>query len=75
MIFILSLVGLLVISIPSVQTHLANRLTKQINQNFDTHIKVESVSVVYDGSVNLNSFFVADHHSDTLFYAKKFKYK
>jgi len=69
----LSLVGLLFIRIPSVQTHLVNRFTVQINQNFETDIKVEGVSVGFDGSVNLNSFFIADHHSDTLFYAKKFK--
>ena len=73
MIVILSLVTLFVISIPSVQTHLANRLTQKINQNFETDIKVEGVAIGFDGAVNFASFFVADHHSDTLFYAKNFK--
>ncbi len=73
MIIILSLVGLLVISIPAVQTHLANRLTQKINQNFETEMKVETVAIGFDGAVNLSSFFIADHHSDTLFYAKNFK--
>ena len=73
MIIILSLVGLLVISIPAVQTHLANRLTQKINQNFQTEMKVEGVAIGFDGAVNLSSFFIADHHSDTLFYAKNFK--
>ena len=52
---------------------MALQLTDEINQNFQTEIKVEGVSVDYDGAVNLASFFVADHHSDTLFYAKNFK--
>ena len=73
MIFTLSLVGLLVISIPSFQMRFVNLLTEKINQNFRTEIKVEGVSVAFDGAVNLSSFFIADHHSDTLFFAKKFK--
>ena len=73
MIIVLSLVGLFVISIPAIQTQLANRLTKKINQNFQTEIKVEGVVIGLDGAVNLTSFFIADHHSDTLFYAKNFK--
>ena len=73
MIIVLSLVGLLLISIPAIQTQLANRLTKNINQNFQTEMKVEGVVIGFDGTVNLTSFFIADHHSDTLFYAKKFK--
>lgn len=52
---------------------MANKLTQEINHNFQTEIKVEGVSVGFDGAVNLASFFVADHHSDTLFYAKNFK--
>ncbi len=73
MIIFLSFVGLLVISIPAVQTHLTKRLTQKINQNFHTDMKVQGVDIGFDGVVNLTSFFIADHHSDTLFYAKKFK--
>jgi hypothetical protein len=73
MIIVLSLVGLLVISFPVVQTHLAHRLTKNINRNLQTEMRVEGVTIGFDGSVNLSSFFIADHHSDTLFYAKNFK--
>ncbi|MDA0201076.1 MAG: hypothetical protein O2806_04675, partial [Bacteroidetes bacterium] len=60
-------------SIPSVQNRLADRLTTKINRNYDTDIVVEGVSIGFDGAVNLASFFIADHHSDTLFYAKNFK--
>ena len=73
MIIVLSLVGLLLISFPGVQNNLANRLTKNINRNFQTEVKVEGVEIRFDGTVNLASFFIADHHSDTLFYAKNFK--
>ena len=73
MIIVFSLVGLLVISFPVVQTHMAHRLTQNINRNFQTEMRVEGVTIGFDGSVNLSSFFIADHHSDTLFYAKNFK--
>ena len=52
---------------------MARQLTEEINQNFETEMKVEGVSVGFDGAVNLASFFIADHHADTLFYAKNFK--
>ncbi len=73
MIIVLSLVSLLLISFPGVQNNLAYRLTKNINRNFQTEVKVEGVKIGFDGTVNLASFFIADHHSDTLFYAKNFK--
>ena len=73
MIIVLSLVSLLLISFPGVQNNLAHRLTKNINRNFQTEVKVEGVKIGFDGTVNLASFFIADHHSDTLFYAKNFK--
>lgn len=73
MILLLSLGGLLLFSIPSVQTHLVNRFTQKIYQNLETEIKVEGVAIGFDGTVNLASFYIADHHSDTLFYAKNFK--
>ena len=67
------MLGAIVLSIPSVQNRLADRLTTKINRNYDTDIMVEGVSIGFDGAVNLASFFIADHHSDTLFYAKNFK--
>ena len=70
---VLSLLGVLLLSMPSIQNRLADRLTRDINQNYDTDIVVEGVSIGFDGAVNLASFFIADHHSDTLFYAKNFK--
>jgi len=73
MIFVLSLVGFLVVSFPAVQNHLVDRLTKKINKNFQTDIKVEGIAIGFDGGVNMASFFISDHHSDTLFYAKNFK--
>ena len=72
-IIVLSLVTLWVLSIPSFQNNLAHKLTNEINKNFETEIKVEGVFVGFDGAVNLASFFIADHCSDTLFYAKNFK--
>ena len=73
MIVLLSLVGLFFFSHPSFQTKFVNRFTQKINQNFETDINFKGVEIGFDGSVNLNSFFIADHHSDTLFYAKNLK--
>ena len=63
----------LILRIPSVQNKLASRITKQINQNLQTEIRVKEVSIGFNGAVNFNSFFVADHQADTLFYADNFK--
>ena len=73
MILLLSLGGLMLFSIPVVQTYLVNRFTQKMYQNLETEMKVEGVAIGFDGSVNLASFYIADHHSDTLFYAKNFK--
>ena len=63
----------LILRIPSVQNQLASRITEQINQNLQTDIRVKEVSIGFNGAVNFNSFFVADHQADTLFYADNFK--
>ena len=73
MILLLSLGGLMLFSIPAVQTHLVNHFTQKMYQNLETEMKVERVAIGFDGTVNLASFYIADHHSDTLFYAKNFK--
>ena len=56
MILLLSLGGLLLFSIPSVQTHLVNRFTQKMYQNLETEMKVEGVAIGFDGTVNLASF-------------------
>lgn len=72
-IIVFLVVSLLVLGMPIVQSRLALHLTQKINHSIQSEIKVEGVSIEYDGAVNLSSFFLADHHSDTLFYAKNFK--
>ena len=42
-------------------------------QNLETEMKVEGVAIGFDGTVNLASFYIADHHSDTLFMQKTLK--
>jgi len=73
MILLLSLGGLMLFSIPVVQTHMVNHFTQKMYQDLETEMKVEGVAIGFDGTVNLASFYIADHHSDTLFYAKNFK--
>ena len=64
---------LVVLSLPFVQSRIANKIAAKINQNYSTAIRVDGVAVSSTGSIVLKSFFIADHHADTLFYAKNFQ--
>ena len=60
-------------NIPFVQSRVADGIVTKINENYNTDIRVEKVSIGTDGSISLKSFFIADHHADTLFFAKNFQ--
>ena len=74
----MSIIGLLLLvflllSHPYVQSQLANNLTTKINKDYKTDIRVDGIAIGLTGRVSLKSFFIADHHADTLLYAKNFK--
>ena len=74
----LSFLGIIIfafilLSTPFVQSRVADGLVTKINKNYNTDIRVEEVSIGTGGSILLKSFFIADHHSDTLFFAKNFQ--
>ena len=74
----LSFLGILIftsilLNIPFVQSRITDVLITKINENYNTDIRVEEVSIRTDGSILLKSFFIADHHADTLFFAKNFQ--
>ena len=63
---------LILFKIPFVQSRVTEGIVTKINDNYNTDIRVEEVSIGTDGSILLKSFFIADHHADTLFFAKNF---
>ncbi len=57
---------LILFSIPAVQTSVAKKLTKSIQERADVNISVGRVSFSYFGRIRLNDVYVEDHHQDTL---------
>lgn len=57
------------------QTNLANSLSNRINTNLDTDIEIESAKIDIKGNVQLYSFLIRDHKTDTLFFVEEFKVK
>jgi hypothetical protein len=61
------------LSLPFVQTQLAQCFTKTINKDFGTNISIDEVSVTVFGGVKLKKVLILDHHKDTLIYANRIK--
>lgn len=68
---LLILVTGIALTLPTVQTKIANYYTEKINAQYGTKINVEQVAVTIFGSVKLKKVLIKDHHNDTLIYAKK----
>jgi hypothetical protein len=56
------------ITIPSVQTYVAQKFIKSLSEKTRTSISLESVSVKFPGKVILNGLFLNDKNSDTLLF-------
>lgn len=61
----------ILISIPAVQTFLAQKVTQSLNEKYDTNIQIKRVGLTWKGAVNIKGIYIADHHQDTLIYAKE----
>ncbi len=62
---------LIALTFPSVQTYIANKVTENINERYDTDINIERLGINRKGEVTLKGVFIGDHHKDTLIYAKE----
>ena len=72
LILLLFLVSLIIlISLPPVQTAIAQKLTKSINEDFNTNITIERVGLGWNGDVVLKELMIKDHHEDTLIFTEK----
>jgi len=61
---------IITLSTPSVQTILANKVTKKVNEDFGTEIHIDRLGLNWKGEVDIREVYIEDHHSDTLIYAK-----
>ncbi|MGS2761990.1 translocation/assembly module TamB domain-containing protein [Sinomicrobium sp. M5D2P9] len=64
--FVLLVMVSIFLALPPVQTGIANRVTRAINEDFGTNIEVRRVYISFFGSVSLRGVYIEDHHRDTL---------
>lgn len=61
----------ILLSIPWVQTKIADYATTSINNDFGTDISIEKVDLSFLGTVRLKGVKIKDHHKDTLIFVDK----
>jgi hypothetical protein len=61
----------IVLSIPSVQTKIAKRVTTYLNQCYSADINIERLGLNWKGQIDIREVYIADHHMDTLIYAQE----
>ncbi len=64
---IISIILAILLSLPSVQTAIANKITNKINEENNVNISIDKVQITLDGKIIIKDFMVSDHHEDTLF--------
>ncbi|WP_298116957.1 translocation/assembly module TamB domain-containing protein [Flavobacterium sp.] len=71
-VLILLLLGLAIaLSLPSVQTYIAQYITSELNKDYGTNINVEHVEVTIFGGVQMKNVMIKDEKKDTLIFAKR----
>lgn len=68
---LLLLVLFIALTLPSVQTRVAQYFVKSINEDFGIHIAIDEVQLTLFGGVKLKEVLIVDHHKDTLIYTKR----
>lgn len=61
---------LIIFSIPAVQTSVAKKVTKALNDTYGTAISINKIQLKYNGNALIKEVYIADHHQDTLIYAQ-----
>ncbi len=61
----------IIFSIPSVQTWVAKKVTTNLNETYGTDIQVRRIGLNWKGEVDARDVYIADHHQDTLIFAKE----
>ncbi|PIF30429.1 uncharacterized protein DUF490 [Flavobacterium sp. 9] len=59
----------IILSLPVVQTKIADYITETLNKDFNVNISVEKTSINIFGGVKLKKVLILDHHKKTMIYA------
>ncbi len=70
---VLGIVLFSLLSLSSVQTQFAKRITKNINTRYNTDISIYKAQIKLNGGVSIENILIQDHHNDTLLFIKEFK--
>ena len=68
--FLLLLI-VIVFSIPAVQTVVAKKVTKNLNETYGTNIQIDRLGLNWKGEVDIRGVYIEDHHGDTLIYSEE----
>ncbi len=61
----------IVLSLPSVQTKLAVKLTDHLQETYDANISIHRIGLNWQGKIDARNVFIKDHHQDTLIFSKQ----
>lgn len=61
----------IILSIPSVQTKIAHKVTTYLNDSYGTDINIERLGLNWKGEVDIRRILIRDHHNDTLIYSQE----
>ncbi|MEZ4875181.1 MAG: translocation/assembly module TamB domain-containing protein [Flavobacteriaceae bacterium] len=70
MLLLLLVLLVIVLSIPAVQTKIAQKVTTHLNETYGTDITIERLGLNWKGEVDIRNVFIKDHHQDTLIYSE-----
>ena len=59
------------VTLPSVQTRIAQYFTKSINEDFGVNISIDKVEITIFGGVQLKNALIVDHHRKVLIYTRR----
>ena len=59
------------LAIPAVQTAIARRLTRQINEDTGVNLYIDKVQITPSGAIIIKNFIARDTHNDTIFFGKR----
>ena len=62
---------IIIFSIPAVQTIVAKKVTKVLNESYGVDININRIGLNWKGEVDIREAYIADHHKDTLIYSKE----
>ncbi len=68
LLLVLFLILVTILSIPWVQTKIANKVTNSVNEEYNTNIQIDRIGLRWNGDITVNGTYIEDHKKDTLVY-------